>query len=148
MLLALGQCKKLKLEIINTFFSETSFLWKVLHWWNDTIERNKKPKMSQHQTSNCLIECFISIPPENIRKPRFSGGIEIEHWVKMGSCKSNAMSQLWRVVFLDYDKKSVVNKNEKFHFNNNLCFANFKKIRMVCFLNQYLNTSKFENVGR
>ena len=126
MLLALGQCKKLKLEIINTFFSETSFLWKVLHWWNDTIERNKKPKMSQYQTSNCLIE----------------------HWVKMGSCKSNAMSQLWRVVFLDYDKKSVVNKNEKFHFNNNLCFAKIKKIRMVCFLNQYLNTSKFENVGR
>ena len=84
MLLALGQCKKLKLEIINTFFSETSFLWKVLPWWNDTTERNKKPKMSQYQTSNCLTECFISIPLENIRKPRFSVAIEIEHWVKMG----------------------------------------------------------------
>lgn len=49
----------------------------------------------------------------------------------MQQCKSNVMSQLWKDVFLDYDKKSVININEKFHFTNNLCFANFKKIRMV-----------------
>ena len=31
-----------------------------------------------------LAQCSISIPPENVRKPWFSGGIEMEHWAKMG----------------------------------------------------------------
>ena len=34
-----------------------------------------------------LSQCFISIPPENIRNPlffMFPGGIAMKHWLKMG----------------------------------------------------------------
>ena len=39
-------------------------------------------------------QCSTSIPPENIRKPEiflmFSGGIEMEHWLKWVN------SEIWR----------------------------------------------------
>ena len=37
-----------------------------------------------------LSQCFISIPPENIRTPlffMFPGGIAMKHWLKMGLVK-------------------------------------------------------------
>ena len=45
--------------------------------WATTVQRH-----IHIQISTILAQCAISIPPETARKP---SGMEIDHWVKMGS---------------------------------------------------------------
>ena len=62
-----------------------------------------------------LAQCSISIPPENIRKAkvfwRFSGGIEIKHWAKMGYLEFKEV----RIIHFDSLKPKMPSTQKTLH---------------------------------